>query len=55
MNKLSDENPDFNKFLEDVKIDFESQRIHKTEYEKIIDNPEEYISKNIFKKNVDCN
>jgi uncharacterized protein len=47
MNKLSDQNDDFSKFLQDVKIDYESRRIHKSEYDKIIINPEEYIKAEI--------
>jgi len=35
MNKLSDMNKDFRKFLQDVKIDFDSQRIHKSEYDPV--------------------
>ena len=46
MNKLSDLNSDFKKFLQDVKIDFESGRIHKSEFDNIIDEPEEYINSN---------
>ena len=49
MNKLSDINKDFRKFIQDVKIDFDSKRIHKSEYDEIISNPEEYIKK-IMKK-----
>lgn len=49
MNKLSEQNKDFDKFIKDVKIDFNSMVIHKSEYDSIISNPEEYIKKNIFK------
>ena len=49
MNKLTDINKDFRKFIQDVKIDFDSKRIHKSEYDEIISNPEEYIKK-IMKK-----
>jgi uncharacterized protein len=45
MNKLSETNPDFKKFIEDVKIDIESKRIHNTEYDKIEDDIEKYIKK----------
>lgn len=48
MNKLSDKNPDFMKFLQDIKIDFESKRIHNNEYDKIIDDPSKYIEDNIL-------
>ncbi len=45
MNKLCDINEDFRKFVQDVKIDFESKKIHKAEYDEIIANPDEYIKK----------
>ena len=50
MNKLSDINKDFRKFLQDVKIDFDSKRIHKSEYDEIISDPEIYIKKTIKKE-----
>lgn len=43
INKLCDQNPDFAKFVEDVKIDFESKRIHRAEYDDIIKEPAQYI------------
>lgn len=43
MNKLCAQNEDFKKFIQDVKIDLESKRIHKSEYDKVIDVPEDYI------------
>jgi len=49
MNKLTEQNKDFNKFIKDVKIDFNSKVIHKSEYDAIISNPEDYIKKNILK------
>lgn len=45
MNKLCEQNPDFEKFIQDVKIDFEARRIHKSEYDDIIESPENYIKK----------
>lgn len=45
MNKLTEQNKDFNKFIQDVKIDLESKRIHKSEYDKIIEDPEKFIKK----------
>ncbi len=44
INKLCEQNPDFDKFLEDVKIDFESKRIHRTEYDDVLQDIESYIS-----------
>ena len=49
MNKLCEENEDFKKFIQDVKIDFESKRIHKSEYDIIENDIDSYISKK-FKK-----
>lgn len=49
MNKLTEQNKDFNKFIKDVKIDFNSKVIHKSEYDPIISNPEDYIKKHILK------
>lgn len=45
MNKLCELNKDFNKFIQDVKIDFESKRIHEAEYDIINGDIEEYIEK----------
>ncbi len=49
INKLCEQNPDFNKFLEDVKIDFESKRIHKTEYDEVLQDIDTYISNKLEK------
>jgi hypothetical protein len=35
INKLCDQNPDFKKFIQDVKIDFEGKRIHASEYDQV--------------------
>lgn len=45
MNKLCELNPDFRKFLQDVKTDFDSKRIHREFYDKVPDNPEDLIAK----------
>lgn len=50
MNKLCEINDNFKKFIQDVKIDFDSKRIHKSEYDSILPDPENYINK--IKKNV---
>jgi len=47
MNKICAQNDDFRKFIQDVKIDFESKRIHKSEYDKVIDDPNKYIDEKI--------
>ena len=49
MNKLSQQNQDFAKFLKDIKIDFDSKRINENEYDEILRDPEEYIKKNLSK------
>jgi len=43
VNKLCEQNKDFAKFIQDVKIDFESSRIHRTEYDTVVKEPEKYI------------
>jgi uncharacterized protein len=43
INKLCEQNPDFDRFLQDVKIDFESKRIHKAEYDEVPRNITDYI------------
>jgi uncharacterized protein len=35
INKLCEQNPDFKKFLQDVKDDFNSRKIHKSEYDPV--------------------
>jgi uncharacterized protein len=45
MNKLADSNEDFRKFIQDVKIDLESKRIHLSEYDKVEEDIEKYIKK----------
>ena len=44
INKLCEQNTDFEKFIQDVKIDFESKRIHRAEYDNIPPDPSKYIS-----------
>ena len=43
VNKLCEQNSDFAKFIQDVKIDFESERVHRSEYDLVIKDPEKYI------------
>ncbi|MBN1395958.1 MAG: hypothetical protein JW959_13130 [Pirellulales bacterium] len=47
IHKLCEQNTDFEKFLQDVKIDFESRRIHKSEYDEIVIDIDDYIANNI--------
>jgi hypothetical protein len=43
VNKLCEQNSDFEKFLQDVKIDFESKRIHRAEFDEVIPDIAGYI------------
>jgi uncharacterized protein len=43
INKLCEQNRDFDKFLQDVKIDFESKRIHRAEYDEVTKDIAKYI------------
>lgn len=45
MNKLCEQNRDFETFISDVQNDFLVRKIHPSEYENIITDPESYISK----------
>jgi len=47
MNKICSQNDGFRRFIQDVKIDYESKRIHKSEYDEIVGDPEQYIQENI--------
>ncbi|HBO42726.1 MAG TPA: hypothetical protein DD670_02065 [Planctomycetaceae bacterium] len=43
INKLCEQNRDFEKFLQDVKIDFESKRIHRAEFDEVVKDIQGYI------------
>jgi len=43
INKLCEQNEDFAKFIQDVKIDFGSKRIHRSEYDDVIHDIDVYI------------
>jgi hypothetical protein len=43
INKLCEQNSDFDKFLQDVKIDFESKRIHRAEFDEVSKDIIKYI------------
>ncbi len=45
MNKLCEQNPDFELFIDDITKDFKVKTIHKNQYDKIFDDPTEYIEK----------
>jgi hypothetical protein len=48
INKLCEQNVDFEKFLQDVRIDFESKRVHRSEYDEVVKDIVEFI-KNTLK------
>jgi uncharacterized protein len=43
INKLCGENEDFRKFLQSVKIDINARRIHRSEYDTVEENIEDYV------------
>ncbi|MFM7674851.1 MAG: COG2958 family protein [Synechococcus sp.] len=43
INKLSEQNSDFEKFVQDVRIDFESKRIHRSEFDEVPKDIHKYI------------
>jgi len=43
MNKLCEQNPDFELFIDDITKDFKVKTIHKNQYDKIMEDPTEYI------------
>jgi len=43
INKLCEQNADFEKFLQDVKIDFESRRVHRAEYDEVVKDIDAYV------------
>lgn len=47
INKLCDQNSDFEKFIQDVKIDFDSKRIHKAEYDSVVKDPAHYVAEKL--------
>ena len=47
INKLCEQNADFDKFLQDVKIDFEGKRIHRSEYDSLEKDISKYIKDKI--------
>jgi len=43
INKLCEQNADYEKFLQDVKIDFESKRVHRSEFDEVMQDIRKYI------------
>jgi hypothetical protein len=50
MNKLCEQNPDFDQFIDDITKDFKVKTIHSSQYEKILDDPTSYIEKQLLRK-----
>jgi len=50
MNKLCEQNPDFELFIDDITKDFKVKTIHKNQYDKILEDPTEYIEKLVGQK-----
>jgi hypothetical protein len=45
MNKLCEQNNDFEMFIDDITKDYKVKTIHKNQYDKVFDDPTEYIAK----------
>ena len=45
INKLCEQNDDFRKFLQSVKIDVSARKIHRAEYDAVKPDIDEYVSK----------
>lgn len=45
MNKLCEQNSDFETFVDDVQRDYAGKKIHTSEYDQVIEDPEAYIKK----------
>ena len=43
INKLSEQNNDFGRFIQDVRIDFESKKIHRSEFDEVLKDIRIYI------------
>jgi hypothetical protein len=47
INRLCEQSGDFKKFLQDVKIDYESKRVHRAEYDEVIKDIDKYIAEKL--------
>lgn len=54
VNKLCEQNCDFEKFIQDVKIDFDSKRVHASEYDAVTKDPAKHIKDRLKIEQVDC-
>ncbi len=50
MNKLCEQKPDFDRFIDDITKDFKVKTIHQSQYEKILDDPMSYGKKQLVSK-----
>jgi len=49
MNKLCEQNKDFESFIDDITKDYTVKTIHSNQYDSILEEPQEYIEKQILK------
>jgi hypothetical protein len=47
INKLCEQNSDFEKFLQDVTIDFNGKKLHRSEYDGVVKNITRYIKERL--------
>ena len=47
MNKLCDQNEPFETFIDNVRKDYEVKTIHKSEFDQILEDPDDYIEKDL--------
>jgi len=47
INNLCEQNLDFEKFLQDVRIDFESKRVHRSEFDEVVKDIRKYIQERL--------
>jgi len=50
VNKLCEQNAHFEKFIQDVKIDFDSKKVHPSEYDSVIKDPAKHIKEKLKAK-----
>ena len=55
INKLSEQNDDFRKFLQSVRIDVSSRKIHRAEYDPVMADIENYVAKLLTDRSIAAN
>jgi hypothetical protein len=50
INKLSEQSQDFRAFLQSVKIDFNSRKVHRAEYDEVIKDIQNHVAKLLASK-----